>query len=145
MKMFVYTVMLLFVLQTPQDTILSLTNTHRKTPLTKNDLLMKMAQAHTDNLAKQDRYGDDGNGHILDGKGFEDRLKVSGYLCKIAGENVAMNGGYKDPFVQVVDAWMKSDAHRRNIINEEFTEIGIGASQSKSGKWYYCQVFGRPR
>lgn len=46
----------------------------------------------------------------------------SGYLYRFAGENLA------EGFVNInvlMDAWMNSETHRANIINENFSEIGI--------------------
>jgi uncharacterized protein YkwD len=46
-----------------------------------------------------------------------------GYQYSVAGENLAM--GYKTA-EGVVGAWMNSPAHRANILNPEFQEIGVG-------------------
>ena len=49
-------------------------------PLKPKVQLLIVAQNHARNMARQDRYGDtDKNGHVLDGKNLEDRIKVSGY------------------------------------------------------------------
>ncbi|HEX3315257.1 MAG TPA: CAP domain-containing protein [Gemmataceae bacterium] len=45
----------------------------------------------------------------------------------------------------IFDGWMKSPGHRANILKPEFTEIGIGAVRSETGKQYCTQNFGRPR
>jgi uncharacterized protein YkwD len=39
---------------------------------------------------------------------------------------------------------MDSKGHRENILNDRYTEIGIGLSGSR-GEVYYTQVFGKPR
>jgi hypothetical protein len=67
-----------------------------------------------------------------------------GYKFIYAGENLAVN------FVDsedVVRAWMNSEGHRANILNDKFTEIGIALA---SGKYngqdtiYVVQLFGQP-
>jgi len=57
-----------------------------------------------------------------------------------AGENIA--AGFNSP-QQVMDAWMKSDGHRSNILNPGFTEFGVGY-YSGSGQFpsYWVQDFG---
>ena len=61
-----------------------------------------------------------------------------------AGENLAV---FFSDSEDVVDAWMDSPGHRENILNQNFTEIGIATS-----KGYYkgeetifvVQMFGKP-
>jgi len=71
-------------------------------------------------------------------------LDRAGYAYSYAGENLAIN------FIDsedVVDAWMKSTKHRENILNEKFTEIGIGTARGiyKGHETVFVvQMFGRP-
>ena len=44
----------------------------------------------------------------------------------------------------VVDMWMRSPGHRRNLLGSSYTEIGIGTAWSDDGTRYDVQVFGRP-
>lgn len=55
-----------------------------------------------------------------------DRLKALGIAYKSAGENIAK--GQKSPD-EVVQAWMNSEGHRANILNKDFTHIGVGYVQ----------------
>lgn len=55
-----------------------------------------------------------------------DRLKALGIDYKSAGENIAK--GQKSP-EEVVQAWMNSEGHRANILNKDFTHIGVGYVQ----------------
>jgi len=43
-----------------------------------------------------------------------------------------------------MDGWRKSSGHRANMLGKDYTEMGAGVAQSKSGKWYFVQVFGKP-
>ncbi len=109
-----------------------------------NATLQVIAQKHAGNMASQDKYGDtDKDGHVLDGKGPVDRAKAGGYRYSRIGENVGANLGYAHPGAVVMEAWEKSPGHRKNLLTKEFTEIGVGAAQGKSGKWYFVQMFGR--
>lgn len=47
----------------------------------------------------------------------------SGYGYSYAGENLAMDFNTAEG---VVNAWMKSPAHRQNILNSNFEDIGVG-------------------
>jgi uncharacterized protein YkwD len=52
------------------------------------------------------------------------------------GENVAY--GQSTPQA-VMNAWMTSPGHRRNILNSKYTEIGVG--YINNGRPYHTQVF----
>lgn len=71
-------------------------------------------------------------------------LKKVGYNYSRAGENLAVH------FVDsqdVVNAWMKSPSHKANILNENYTEIGIATAKGiykGSEGIFVVQFFGRP-
>ena len=76
------------------------------------------------------------------------RMKAAGYVFRTAGENIA--AGQQTP-KQVVDGWLDSDGHCRNLMDPGFTEIGIGYVVSKAGTGiggratpYWTQNFGKP-
>jgi uncharacterized protein YkwD len=49
-------------------------------PLARNAKLDAAAQKHAENMARQDKYGDDSKtGHVLDGKGRVERMKAEGH------------------------------------------------------------------
>lgn len=52
-----------------------------------------------------------------------DRMKALGISYKTAGENIAKG---QTSAAQVVEAWMNSEGHRANILNKDFTHIGVG-------------------
>lgn len=60
-----------------------------------------------------------------------------GVSYRTAGENIAY--GYATP-QQVVDGWMHSEGHRKNILSSSFTKIGVGCC-SKGGTLYWSQFF----
>ncbi|MCC0784772.1 sporulation protein [Clostridioides sp. ES-S-0108-01] len=67
-----------------------------------------------------------------------DMLKKFGISYKTAGENIAM--GQKTP-KEVVNAWMNSEGHRKNIMNPNFSKIGVGVAQKNGGSIYWTQIF----
>lgn len=56
------------------------------------------------------------------------------------GENIA--AGQKTP-AQVMIEWMNSDGHRRNILDPEYTHIGVGYVDGGEGQYdtYWTQQF----
>ena len=78
------------------------------------------AQKHTIDMACHFFVSHTGSDNSL----LEDRLDSFGYFWLVAGENIA--AGYSTPSA-VVTAWMNSTAgHRENILDPEYTEIGVG-------------------
>jgi len=53
-------------------------------------------------------------------------IDESGYKYQGAGENLAKN--YADE-ASIVNAWMVSSAHRENILNSQYKEVGIAAAE----------------
>ena len=60
-----------------------------------------------------------------------------GQIATYVGENIAM--GYSDA-ESVMDAWMNSPGHKSNILDSDYTHIGIGCYED-SGLRYWVQVF----
>ena len=110
-----------------------------------NVLLQNAAQSHADNMARQDRYGDDDqNGHVLDGQRVDARVAAWSYRWVYLGENVAYNIGYADPVGSLAAAWHESPAHQANIAGSRYTEMGVGVAHGASGRTYGVLVFGLP-
>lgn len=64
-----------------------------------------------------------------------DMMRDFGVNYKSAGENIAQ--GQQDP-QEVVKAWMNSEGHRKNILNKNFTHIGVGFEQTEN---HWSQMF----
>lgn len=62
-------------------------------------------------------------------------MRSFGISYRSAAENIAK--GYTTPQA-VVDGWMSSSGHRKNILNESFTHIGVGYVED--GR-YWTQMF----
>ncbi|MGG3268230.1 CAP domain-containing protein [Priestia aryabhattai] len=61
-----------------------------------------------------------------------DMMKQFGIEYTTAGENIAK--GQQSP-EDVMNAWMNSDGHRKNILNPDFTEIGVGYVKGDTTYW----------
>ncbi len=123
--------------------VFELTNAERKKkdarPLALNIALSKLARAHSENMARQGKME-----HTLDDKSPFDRMRDAKYLFLRAGENIGM-GEDGITIEMIIEAWMDSDGHRKNILEIEYTEIGVGVTKDKKGDTYYTQVFAKPR
>lgn len=87
------------------------------------------------------------------GSELTDRLTRAGYLGHpgswAVGENIAWGESYLAAPAEIVNAWMASPGHRKNILNPDFEEIGLGIalgtpSTSNPGATYTTD-FGRRR
>ena len=68
-------------------------------------------------------------------------MKSFGITFSAAGENIA--AGQPDP-QSVVQSWMNSPGHRANILNANFTQIGVGyAVGGKYGAYWTEDFIGR--
>jgi uncharacterized protein YkwD len=116
--------------------IFVLINAHRKSiglqPLQLSEVESTVAGKHSYNMAS----GKLPFGHKDLKKRMEIIASQIGYISE-TGENVAygqMNAH------EVVDGWLKSSGHRKNI-EGDFTLTGIGVAKDKKGMVYYTQVF----
>jgi uncharacterized protein YkwD len=120
---------------TQQDEVFTLVNQARSQngcrPLTDDPRLDRAAQGHSDDMATN---------HYFDhttpaGVPFDQREKAAGYPSP-GGENIAEG---QTGAQQVMTDWMNSSGHRANILNCDFTAIGIGLN---TDGWYWTQDFG---
>ncbi len=126
-----------FELSDTEKDLFALLNEERRqaglTPLSANEKLFRAARAHSENMARLDRLY-----HTLDDKGPGERLAEVGYQSAGWGENIA--AGQRTP-KEAMASWMSSEGHRANILNERFTEVGLGIAVNQQGIPYYTQVF----
>lgn len=71
------------------------------------------------------------------GSSFSTALTEAGVTYRGAGENIAY--GQQTP-EEVMNAWMNSAGHRANIMNKNFTKIGVGFYENNGVK-YWDQLF----
>ncbi|BCB04389.1 CAP domain-containing protein [Bacillus sp. KH172YL63] len=67
-----------------------------------------------------------------------DMMKQFGIQYNAAGENIAM--GQQTP-EEVVQAWMNSEGHRKNILSANYTHIGVGYVEN--GHYWTQQFIGK--
>lgn len=95
-----------------------------------NDQLQNAAERHSRDM-NANRYFN----HISPaGKGPGDRIEEAGYRWKAYGENIGL--GYRSE-QEVVEGWLQSPGHCRNIMSKDYREMGVGRSGN-----YWTQTFG---
>ncbi len=85
--------------------------------------LQKVARSHSKDMIQRDYFSHTTKGTSRDGC---DRVKNAGYRFRYCGENIAYGSGTKGSPGNIMNAWMNSSSHRRNILNGKFREIGVG-------------------
>jgi uncharacterized protein YkwD len=121
----------------PAAQVLALTNAQRTRngcrPLAVDSHLTSAAQQHSDDMARTGFFSHTSKS----GKGWEAREIASGFSSeRTGGENIAFG---QTSAKQVVNTWMHSPPHRRNILDCQFTTIGIGYAANGH---YWTQDFG---
>ncbi|MDD3284851.1 MAG: CAP domain-containing protein [Patescibacteria group bacterium] len=106
-------------------------------PLTLNNKLIQAAKNKAKDLADK-KYFDHNSPN---GKQFSSWIKETNYKYSFIGENLAINFQTEET---TINAWMKSESHKENILEKNFTETGIAITTNNEGKIIIVQIFGRP-
>ena len=128
-----------------------------------DEKLSRIARDHSKDMAKRHFFS-----HVNpDGKDPTARGKLAGYTCRKVyrtystvglAENIFQGNLYnririsgnqrsydwntsEDLAKQGVKGWMNSAGHRRNILQKNYTETGVGIAISDEDKVYMTQVF----
>jgi len=118
--------------------------------LTWNNELYASAYEHSNDLAQSDTFSHMGSGTTSDVTGsnsgkaskFNDRIAENGYTnYTILGENIA---GGQESIETALKAWLASPAHCTNIMEKDFTEIGVAVVANSDSTYgiYWTQNFG---
>ena len=95
-----------------------------------NDQLAKAAYDHSVDMNTHDYFSHTG----LDGSSPGQRIIAAGYHWTSYGENIAE--GYSTEQI-VMNAWLGSEGHCKNIMNGGFKDLGVGRDGN-----YWTQDFG---
>jgi uncharacterized YkwD family protein len=105
--------------------------------LSENTQLDKVATLKSEDMAKLGYFSHTSPTY---GSPF-DMLKQFGISYTAAGENIAY--GQSTP-EEVMNGWMNSPGHRANILNANYTQIGVGIAKKPNGQLVWTQTFTRP-
>lgn len=111
---------------------------HGLAPLAVDARLTAAAQAHTADMVRRAFFAHEDP----DGGQVWDRALAAGYPYRKVAENIA--AGQRSAG-EVVRGWMDSPGHRRNILDAELTQIGVGHVLGGTYGVVWTQVFGTPR
>lgn len=133
------------VLSETGNQIISLTNDLRKSKgvqtLTKNNLLETAAINKAQDMLVQQYFAHVGP----DSRSLKNWLVDVGYDYRMAGENLAL--GFSSA-TDVMAAWQNSPTHYANLVDPDFTQIGVGAVSGNYQSYdsvLIAQYFGNPR
>lgn len=107
-------------------------------PLTWNSQLQEAAYLHAHDMNRNKYFS-----HVnLSGQTSKDRIAaagytISGYKHLAVGENIAWG---QRSIQEVMNGWLKSEGHCRNLMNQSYKEVGIAMEN-----YYWVQDFGGRR
>ncbi|MGO4888062.1 CAP domain-containing protein [Anaerobacillus sp. MEB173] len=118
-----------------EQKVIELTNAERR----KAGLSNLQADAALSNVAREKSRDMQANNYFSHtsptyGSPF-DMIRDAGVSYNAAAENIAMGQSTAE---QVVQEWMNSEGHRRNILSGEYTHIGVGYNEKGH---YWTQMF----
>jgi uncharacterized protein YkwD len=133
-----------------EQRIVELTNQFRREQgrgrLRANPRLAAAAREFAHYLARTGKFS-----HTADGKQPWDRTAAKGYEDCIVAENIAWESnpaGFTSRSLAeaLVKGWKQSPHHRKNMLDPDVDEIGVGVAYSEeTGRYYAVQDFGRAK
>ena len=121
--------------------VLKLVNQERSkqglNPLTLSEKLTSIANTKAQDMADKNYFSHQSPTY---GSPF-DMLKQFGVSYTSAGENIA--AGQKSA-EQVMNDWMNSSGHRANILNKDYTQLGVGYTEGGNYGTEWVQLFIKP-
>jgi uncharacterized protein YkwD len=105
-----------------------------------NNRLGATADAHTRDMIAKDFFAHVGS----DGGNVGTRATRAGYAWGAVGENIAAGYASLDG---VMRGWLESPGHCANLMNPNFTEVGLATRSAKNTKYtsYWTLVLARPK
>ena len=117
-------------------------NAHRAslglTQLTLANRISRVARRHSASMAQ---------GGAFSHRGFKQRATAIGRFMpyRTVAENLAYNYGNADPAARAFNSWLNSPKHRQAMEDSRFTHTGLAVAKSSNGRYYFTQLFVRPR
>ena len=103
---------------------------HGVPPLRESVALEVASIRHSKDMAERHYFE-----HVTpDGVDPSERMAAAGYTRPRRGENIAYGSGDASTPAEIMDGWMHSPGHRRNILNPDWVEIGIGVVRDTPGR-----------
>lgn len=126
---------------TQAQEVLNLVNQERSKqglkPLTLSEKLTSIANTKAQDMAQKNYFSHTSPTY---GSPFE-MLKQFGVSYSYAGENIAAGQRSAE---QVMNDWMNSSGHRANILNPNYTQLGVGYTKGGNYGTEWVQLFIKP-
>jgi|GEM_PF-2766629 len=125
-----------------RDMLLKAINYERKkvnlTPLKLNQKLCSIALSKSKAMAEKQLFG-----HEIEQHKLEELLKSENIQFNKASENIGLNSSPRMAHF----LFMSSPAHRSNILNSMFSEVGIGIYKAgdEDAQWFITEIFLMPK
>lgn len=101
-------------------------------PLTLDINIVIQARNHSQNMAE---------GSVpFSHQGLKERAAATGITFDSVSENVAYHQEVSNLAATVVNGWLQSEGHHKNIIGN-FNFTGVGVVPNPSGRYYFTQIF----
>lgn len=138
---------------------------HGLSPVAFDEVLARVAAAHSTDMLRRNYFSHDSpEGHGADERyrqaGYDCRLRVSSRRIVTGGENLALSHTFgavieysdgrrertdfrsaDEVARRVVDGWMNSPSHRRNMLTPFWRREGIGVALGEDGRVWVTQNF----
>jgi uncharacterized protein YkwD len=107
--------------------------THNLAPLIADFDIAAQAKAHSEDMARRSN---------INHTGFFDRVAsvAKTIVYRKASENVGYSQGYGKPALIVIEDWIGSPRHRKNMLGR-YDLTGIGVARNDQGTYYFTQIF----
>lgn len=103
--------------------------------LTADARLSQVARKHAEDMVRNNYFSHTNK----KGQSPFDRMKAGGIAYKAAAENIA----YNQSIAAMQVALMNSPGHRVNILNAQYTHVGLGLYTAPNGSIYGVQLFAK--
>ncbi len=110
---------------------------HGCPPVAVNGRLIEAARRHAADMASRGYFAH----RSPNGENAGDRVADSGYDWETYGENIARG---QNSAAEVVDAWLDSPSHRKNILTCAHSEVGVGLAFDADHTPYWVQNLASP-
>lgn len=110
---------------------------HHLIPLQRSPEADHVARAHARDMARRGYLSHD----APEGSNPVDRLEgggISGF--SLAAENIGRTDR-RDPNREILEGWLGSPVHRRNLLSAPFNTTGLGIARASDGALVYTQLY----
>jgi uncharacterized protein YkwD len=113
----------------------------RASPLQWDPKLAAVARAHSEDMARNGFFSHQGS----DGSSPAERVSRAGVRWRSTGENIAMTSDVVQAEKLFMNEPKFQENHRGNILNPNYTHVGVGIARGPDGTLYFTQDFAELR